>query len=67
MRRVFASLIGLFMLTSILGCHTAGVCDCVPYEPCAGGCCIGNGHPIQGAPIIRPEAIKAMPKGGEQE
>jgi hypothetical protein len=67
MRRVFAAMTGLFLLASMLGCcHTCGVCDCAPYAPCAGGCCIGGDHAAPGAAIIRPEPLRVAPKAGEQ-
>jgi hypothetical protein len=74
MRRVFASLTGLVLLASVLGCnHTAGVCDCGAYTPCAGGCCIGGDHvapaplPAPAGQIISAEPLKAMPKGSDKE
>jgi hypothetical protein len=73
MRRILASLTGLVLLSSVLGCnHTAGRCDCADYTPCAGACCLGgdgpipNGGPI-GGHVIQAEPLKAMPKEAGKE
>jgi hypothetical protein len=63
MRRLLTSLMGLILLGSVLGCHTAGRCDCTDYTPCAGGCCLGGDSPVPPGQI-NVEHLKVMPKGG---
>jgi hypothetical protein len=67
MRRVLTSLIGLMLLVPVLGCHTAGICDCTDYTPCAGSCCIGGDPPLPAGQMIKVEQLKVMPKGGGAE
>jgi hypothetical protein len=66
MRRFFALLTGLVLLTSVLGCNCiCGKCDCGAYCPCVGGNCIGAPQPVPAGQPVHAEPIKAMPKGGE--
>jgi hypothetical protein len=67
MRRLLISLTGLVLLGSVLGCHTAGRCDCTGYTPCAGACCIGGDPPAPPGQAIKVEQLQAMPKGGNAE
>jgi hypothetical protein len=67
MRRLLTALSGLVLLSSVVGCHTCGVCDCGSYTPCAGRCCAVSDQPDPGTHVIRVESIKAMPKGDAKE
>ncbi|HMF11323.1 MAG TPA: hypothetical protein VKE94_03430 [Gemmataceae bacterium] len=73
MRRLLTLMSGLVLLSSVLGCHTAGRCDCTEYTPCAGGCCIGGDHPViapgaSGQTIVaEPLKTAPMPAGGKEE
>jgi hypothetical protein len=71
MRRLLTSLMGFVLLSSALGCCICGKCDCVPYEPCAGGCCLGGDHHLAPSPaaagqIIQAEPLKTMPTGADK-
>ena len=68
MRHLFTALIGFVLLGSALACnHTAGVCDCGNYTPCAGSCCAVTAHPAPVGPIIHPEPLRVMPQGSVKE